>query len=262
MHAPALLGPQDPPPVETCNPEGKATALFICDHASAAIPTALGSLGLDAAQRRLHIAWDIGAADVTRRLARLLDAPAVLSGFSRLVVDCNRQLEDPSAMAQESDEIPVPGNRGLTPAQRRERAEACFWPYQRAIEARIADARRRCEIPLLISIHSFTPVMQGFERPWHLGILSNRDRRAAERLLALLRRDRSLVVGDNEPYDGRVGRGYGVAEHGEANRLPHVLIEIRQDLIDTHHGAEAIAGRLAPVLAALIGDRDLHRLAS
>jgi predicted N-formylglutamate amidohydrolase len=258
----ALLGPDDPPPVEIINAEGRADALLICDHASAAIPASLGDLGLDQGQRRLHIAWDIGVGEVTRRLSRGLDAPGVLSGYSRLVIDCNRQLEDPSSIAQESDDIAVPGNRGLDKQARRLRAEACFWPYQKAIAKRIAASRRHGRVPIVISLHSFTPVMQGFERPWQIGILSNRDRRVAERLLDLLRRDSVLAVGDNQPYDGRVGRGYGIAEHGERNGLPHALIEIRQDQIDTRHGAEAMAGRLAPVLAEIIDDAGLHRLAS
>ena len=164
----ALLGPDDPPPVEIINSEGKADALLICDHASAAIPVSLGDLGLDQGQRRLHIAWDIGVAEVTRRLCRRLDAPGVLSGYSRLVVDCNRQLEDPSSIAQESDDIAVPGNRGLDKEARRLRAEACFWPYQRAIAERIAAMSRQGRLPMLFSLHSFTPVMQGFERRQHL----------------------------------------------------------------------------------------------
>jgi predicted N-formylglutamate amidohydrolase len=114
---------------------------------------------------------------------------------------------------------------------------------------------------MLFSLHSFTPVMQGVERPWQIGILSNRDRRVADRLLALLRCDPALVVGDNQPYDGRVGRGYGIAEHGERNGLPHALIEIRQDQIDTRRGAEAMAGRLAPILAEIIGDAHLREAA-
>jgi predicted N-formylglutamate amidohydrolase len=257
-----LLGPDDPPPVEIINSEGGADALLICDHASAAIPAALGNLGLDRGQLRLHIAWDIGVAEVVRRLCPRLDAPGVLSGFSRLVVDCNRQLDDPSSIAQESDDIAVPGNRGLDKEARRLRAEACFWPYQQAIAERIAAALRRGRIPVLLSLHSFTPVMQGFERPWQIGVLSNHDRRVADRLLDLLKRDPVLVVGDNQPYDGRTGRGYGIVEHGERHRLPHALIEIRQDLIDTRRGAEAMAGRLAPILAEIIGDAGLREAAS
>jgi predicted N-formylglutamate amidohydrolase len=243
--AATLLGPSDPPPFELHNEGGGRRCLLICDHASAAIPAALGDLGLDAGQRRRHIAWDIGIAEVTRRLARRLDAPAVLSGYSRLVIDCNRQLDDPTSIAQESDDVPVPGNRGLDAAARAARAAACFWPYHQAITAQIARMREVGRPPALISLHSFTPVMQGYERPWHIGVLWNRDGRLAKPILEWLGRDPAICVGDNKPYDGRAGRGYGVSMHGEQEGLPHVLLELRQDLIDTHHGAEAWAERLA-----------------
>jgi predicted N-formylglutamate amidohydrolase len=255
----SLLAPGDPPPLEIRNAAGRAEALLICDHAAAAIPARLGNLGLGPGQIGLHITWDIGIAEVTRRLAERLDAPAILSGYSRLVIDCNRQLDDPTSIAQESDGVNVPGNRGLDPAARRQRAESCFWPYHQAIADAIQRAKAAGRRPVLISMHSFTPVMQGFERPWQIGILHNRDGRVARRLLAALRRDPLLTVGDNEPYDGRHGRGYGLQAHGEEAGLPHGLIEIRQDLIDTRHGAEAWAGRLAPILAEIIADPDLRR---
>lgn len=243
--AAGLLGPGDPPPFELHNEGGGRRCLLICDHASPAIPAALGDLGLDAGQRRRHIAWDIGIAEVTRRLARLLDAPAVLSGYSRLVIDCNRQLDDPTSIAQESDDVPVPGNRGLDAGARAARAAACFWPYHQAITAQIGRMREAGRPPALISLHSFTPVMKGFERPWHIGVLWNRDGRLAKPILEALGRDPAICVGDNKPYDGRAGRGYGVTMHGEREGLPHVLLELRQDLIDTHQGAEAWADRLA-----------------
>jgi predicted N-formylglutamate amidohydrolase len=247
----SLLAAGDPPPAEIRNPRGKIPGLLLCDHAAAAIPRALGDLGLDAGQRRLHIAWDIGAADVTRRLSAKLDVAAILSGYSRLVVDCNRQLDDPTSIPQESDGVGVPANRGLTAAMRAQRAEACFWPYQQAIESWIEGRRAAGEAPVIVSMHSFTPVMNGFERPWHIGILTNRDRRVAQPLLDALRGDPALVVGDNEPYDGRHGRGYGMMVHGEETGLPFALIEMRQDLIDTHQGAAAWAERLAPILAGV-----------
>ena len=256
----SLLGPGDPPPVELCNPHGGTAALLLCDHAAAAIPAALGDLGLDAGQRRLHIAWDIGAADVARRLAARLDVAAILSGYSRLVIDCNRQLDDPTSIPQESDGIDVPGNRGLTPAMRRQRADSCFWPYQRAIEGWIEGRRAGGHLPVIVSMHSFTPVLDGFERPWHIGILANRDRRVAQPLLEALRQDAALSVGDNEPYDGRHGRGYAMMVHGEETGLPFALIEMRQDLIDTHHGAQAWADWLAPILGEIFANRDLRKV--
>jgi predicted N-formylglutamate amidohydrolase len=253
-----LLGSGDPSPYEICNETGRAEALLICDHASAAIPAALGDLGLDAGERRRHIAWDIGIAEVTRRLAGRLDAAAVLSGYSRLVIDCNRQLDDPTSIPQESDGVVVPGNRGLSQEQRAERARCCFWPYQRAIAACLEARRAAGQCPIVISMHSFTPVMDGFERPWHIGILANRDRRIAGPLLEGLRRQSAIVVGDNEPYDGRHGRGYGMMVHGEGTGLPFALIELRQDLIDTHHGAETWANRLAPILGGIFADTTLR----
>ena len=258
MSRSSLLGTGDPPPFELCNESGRAPCLLICDHASAAIPAALCDLGLDAGQRRRHIAWDIGAADVTRRLAQRLDAPAVLSGYSRLVIDCNRQLGDPTSIAQESDDVPVPGNRRLGAESRAQRAEACFWPYHRAITDCIRRRRIAGLRPSLVSVHSFTPVMRGFERPWHIGVLWSRDGRLAKPLLEALARDPAISVGDNEPYDGRGGRGYGMLVHGEQEGLPHVLLELRQDLIDTHHGAEAWANRLAPILGEILASADLE----
>jgi len=258
----SLLSSGDPSPFEICNEAGQAEALLICDHASAAIPAALGDLGLDAGQRRRHIAWDIGVADVTKRLARRLDVIAILSGYSRLVIDCNRRLDDPTSIPQESDGVVVPGNRGLSQEQRARRAESCFWPYHSAIAACLERKRAAGHCPIVISMHSFTPVMEGFERPWHIGILANRDRRIAGPLLAALRRDPTITVGDNEPYDGRHGRGYGMMVHGEETGSPFALIELRQDVIDTHHGAEAWADRLAPILGGIFTDPALRKPAA
>jgi predicted N-formylglutamate amidohydrolase len=258
--AAALIGPDDPPPFEIVNHAGACRALLICDHAGRAIPKALGSLELDEAALWRHIAWDIGIADVTRSLSRLLDAPAVLSGYSRLVIDCNRRLGDPTSIAQESDGVRVPGNCGLTAADRAARAAACFHPYHQAIDRLIEGRMRAGLVPAIISMHSFTPVMNGFERPWHVGILWNRDPRLPVPLMERLAREPGICVGDNEPYTGRDEHGYSIYVHGQDLGLPHVLIELRQDLIDTHHGAEAWAERLAAVFAELLADEGLYRI--
>ena len=258
--AAALLGPDDPPAFEIVNHAGAGRAVLICDHAGRAIPAGLGSLGLDQAALWRHIAWDIGIADVTRALARHLDAPAVLAGYSRLVIDCNRRLDDPTSIAQESDGVRVPGNCGLTAADRAARADACFHPYHQAVE-RLIDGRLKAGlVPAVISMHSFTPVMNGFERPWHVGILWNRDPRLPVPLLERLAREPGICVGDNEPYTGRDEHGYSIYVHGQDLGLPHVLIELRQDLIDTHHGAEEWAGRLGAVFAELLADDGLYHV--
>jgi predicted N-formylglutamate amidohydrolase len=255
-----LLRAGDPPPFMIVNPSGRGRAILIADHAGRAIPRALGTLGLGPAELARHIGWDIGIADVTRQLAMRLDAPAVLAGYSRLVVDCNRRLRDPTSMAQESDGVAVPGNRGLTQTERDGRIAALFTPYHDAIKG-VIDARRRAgRVPALISMHSFTPVMNSRERPWHVGVLWNRDPRVARPLIARLRADPDLCIGDNEPYTGRNEHGYSIYVHAEDVGLPHVLLEVRQDLIDTHHGAETWAERLGAALADVLADEGLYRV--
>ncbi len=255
-----LLDPGDPAPVEFVNRDGAGRAVLICDHAGRAIPRALGGLGLDEAALWRHIAWDIGIADVTRRLSAALDAPAILGGYSRLVIDCNRRLDDPSSIAQESDGVRVPGNCGLTSADRAARAAACYQPYHQAIDRLIEGRLKAGLVPALISMHSFTPIMNGFERPWHIGVLWNRDPRLPAPLMERLAREPGICVGDNEPYTGRDYHGYSVHNHGDDRGLPHVLIELRQDLIDTHHGAAEWAERLARVFTELLADAALYRV--
>jgi predicted N-formylglutamate amidohydrolase len=242
----SLLAPDEKPAFELFNGEGRARVLFVCDHASAAVPRALGDLGLSPADFQRHIAIDIGAADVARRLAGALDAPLVLSGYSRLVIDCNRRLDHPTSIPEESDGTPVPANRSLSPADRGARAAACFEPYHAAIAGRLAAASA------LVSIHSFTPVFKGFVRPWQIGVLWNRDGRLAAPLMAQLGAIDGVTIGDNQPYSARDGHGYTMERHAERAGLPHVLIEIRQDLIDTQHGAAAWAERLRQALAPVL----------
>ena len=254
-----LLGDDDPPPFEVVNPSGRARAVLLCDHASRAVPAALDNLGLDHAVLRRHIGWDIGAADVTRRLAGLLDAPALLAGYSRLVIDCNRPPDTPGSIPVVSDGVAVPGNQGLDGGAARARHDACFRPYHQAIEAVIAQAGvngadEMTMGPAIISIHSFTPAMDGVERPWHVGVLWHGDHRMSAPLLAALRRDPTLPVGDNQPYSGRAPLPYTIPTHGEAPGRPHVAVEIRQDLIETPPGAAAWAERLAAALQTVLAD--------
>lgn len=256
----ALIGPDDPPPVEIVNAEGRAPAVVICDHAARAIPRALGGLGVCDGELCRHIGWDIGAAAVSRALARRLDAPAVLAGYSRLVIDLNRQPGDPSSIPLVSDGTAVPGNADLSDAAVEERQEAIFWPYHHTITESLGRQWRHGGLaPALIAVHSFTPVMAGRARPWHVGVLWNHDPRMAVPALRELRRVGGLVVGDNEPYSGR-DIGYTVARHAEAAGLPHVAFEIRQDLIADDAGAARWAAILGAVLAGMIGDPALHRV--
>ena len=257
----ALLGPDDPPPFEILQPQGRAPLLIICDHASRAIPRVLGRLGLDETVLMRHIGWDIGAAEVTRRLAALLDAPAVLCVYSRLVVDCNRGLGDPTSIPEESDGVHVPGNVGLTPAARVARVDSIFRPYHTAIDARLAAFAGRGIVPVVFSVHSFTPVMNGFARPWHVGVLWDKDPRVPVPLIAeLAAADPRRIVGDNEPYSAREPAGYSIRTHAEPAGLPHAAVEIRQDLIDTPVGAAQWADALAAALAPILARPDLNRV--
>lgn len=256
---PPLLGPGDPPPVAEINPDGRARVVLCCDHASRAVPIALGDLGVSEAAMERHVAYDVGAAEVTLRLSAALDAPAVFSGFSRLVMDLNRRLGDPTSIPPVSDGVEVPANVDLSAEEMRRRADALFWPYHDALAARIAKFRDAGIAPALISIHSFTPTMRGFERPWHVGVLWNRDPRIPVPLMEKLARDPEIVVGDNEPYSGRDQHGYTVDTHAADQGLPHVLIEIRQDLIATERGQAEWAARLAEPLADILADDDIFR---
>jgi predicted N-formylglutamate amidohydrolase len=247
---PPLLARDEPAPFEIVNADGAAPVVLVCDHASNYVPRALHSLGLAPAPLREHIAWDIGAADVARRLARRFDAPLALTGYSRLVIDCNRQLNDPSSIPAESDGIPVPGNRGLSQGERLQRAETLFKPYHEAVARLIAHKTQHASPPAVVSIHSFTPVFQRTRRPWHVGVLWNQDRRIAIPLLEALGRNEDLTVGDNEPYSARDGVGYTIAVHAEHAGLAHVALEIRQDLIAISAGAEQWAEIVGGALEA------------
>jgi predicted N-formylglutamate amidohydrolase len=253
---PTLLAPDEPAPVEILNQDGTAPVLLICDHATNFIPRAFRSLGLDQAQLARHITWDIGVAEVTRDLARRLDAPAVLSHFSRLLVDPNRRLDDPTLIPQIGDGVVVPGNRDLSPEAREARIGTFYAPYHAAVAGMLDAMAARGPGPAVVSMHSFTPVMKGVERPWQIGVLWNDDDRLPLPVIARLRAQ-GLAVGDNQPYTGRGGHGCTLHVHAEPRGLANVLIEMRQDLIDTHHGAAQWSALLARVLAEVLGDRQI-----
>lgn len=247
-----LLRPGDPPPFSVFNEQGKAPLLLLCDHASKAVPQALGDLGIPASELARHIGWDIGGLDAAIELAKALDAPLVSSGYSRLVIDCNRWPGGEGSTPEVSDKTVVPANKGLTKEQVDARAEACFWPYHREVD-RLLDAmseggRQVC----MLVMHSFTPSMNDFDRPWHVGVLWNDDPRLPEPLLAELRRDESLVVGDNEPYSARDPYEYTLTAHAQPRALPHCSLEVRQDLIGTTEEAQAWGRRLALAISSAV----------
>jgi predicted N-formylglutamate amidohydrolase len=243
----SLLAADEPPAYEVVNADGAGSAVLVCDHASNRIPRRLGALGLSSVELADHIAWDPGAADVAWRLSHRLDAPLVLSGYSRLVIDCNRPLDSRESITERSAGLSVPGNRALTAGDRATRINGLFRPYHEAI-ARLLD-RRAGRPTLLLSIHSFTPELAGRRRPWDIAVSYGRDRRLAALMLKALEADGKLVVGDNEPYPVDDAIDYTVPVHGEGRGLPHALVEIRQDGIATPAQAAAWAARLAATYA-------------
>jgi len=260
VSAPALLAPDEPPPFEQINADGTAPVLLVCDHASNRVPRVLGDLGLPPERLGEHIGWDIGAAIVTRLLAPMLAAPALLCGYSRLVVDCNRDTDDPSSIPESSDGVEIPANLNLTPEQRAARLGAIFHPYHGAIRDRLDRFFAAGRVPAVVSIHSFTPVMGGFVRPWHVGILWDRDGRIPMPLLGSLGAEAKLNVGDNQPYSARDPVGFTIFDHAERRGLPHVAIEIRQDLIGEDAGAEEWAIRLANALQPILANPAIYHV--
>jgi len=216
---------------KTLRPSGSSPFVLFCDHASNFVPAELHDLGLPPSELARHIAWDIGAAGVTEVLSEIIDAPAVLCGTSRLVIDCNRHLDAPTLIPEVSDGTVIPGNLHLDDAARANRIERWFRPYHDAVEA-IFLARETRGVPsIAISIHSMTPALAGVPRPWKISLSSHLDRTLADPLLASLRRPGDIVVGDNQPYNLDPKMDYSTPFHALRRGLPHVQVEFRQDEI-------------------------------
>lgn len=249
-----LLGIGDRDAFQVAHPEGASPYLLVCDHAGRRLPTSLGWLGVPLSELERHIAWDIGIAGVSKQLADRIDAFLILQNYSRLVIDCNRSPASPDSIVTISETTRVPGNEGLSPAAAEARGREIFHPYHDRIRAEL-DARQCSKRPsALVALHSFTPSFKGVKRPWHVGVLYNRDARLADVLLARLRAEAGLVVGDNEPYRVTDTSDYTVMVHGELRGIPYVEIEIRQDLIADERGQALWAERLARVLPQALPD--------
>ena len=251
-----LLEADEPPAFRVERPDGKSPYFLTCDHAGRRVPRKLGSLGVSAEDMGRHIAWDIGAAAVAVKLSAALDAFAILQTYSRLVIDCNRRPGLPDSIVRISESTRIPGNEAVSVAEAAAREREIFRPYHDRICAEL-DTRRAQQRPtLLISVHSFTPRFHGNQRPWHAGVLYNRDARLAIELLRRLQEEPGLVIGDNEPYSVGDTTDYTLPEHGERRGLLHVGIELRQDLVGAEAGQNEWAERLARVLVSISGSGD------
>ncbi|MDA0367141.1 MAG: N-formylglutamate amidohydrolase [Proteobacteria bacterium] len=233
------------------NPSGESRLVLTCDHAGNHIPEQFGALGLSADRLVEHVAWDIGAADLTCQLAERLDAQAILATHSRLFIDPNRMLGSADSILRVSDGVEVPGNQNVTPDEAGLRAELAFWPYHHEIEKALHLTEHRKSVVAYVAVHSFTPTMAGARRPWDIGVLYGRDRRMADPLLAALGTQADICVGDNQPYSAAHPPGYGLEAYGTSAGRPHVMVEIRQDLLLTDAGIDRWATILADALAPL-----------
>lgn len=244
-----LLACEDPPPFTVDGENGASPFVIVADHAGRRMPRRLGELGLAAAEFERHIAWDIGAGALACMLGAALDAIVIRQSYSRLVIDCNRSPQSTTSILAVSEMTAIPGNVGVSDAQRRARHAEIFAPYHARITQELDRRCATARATVLISVHSFTPVFKGVPRPWDVGVLYHRDARLAHILLELLQREAGVTVGDNEPYSVSDESDYTIPVHGERRGLPHVAIEIRQDHITDVAGQQ----RMAALLTRLLG---------
>jgi predicted N-formylglutamate amidohydrolase len=243
-----LLATDEPPPFTVDNEYGASPLLIVADHAGKHFPRRLGQLGLSKAECERHIAWDIGAGAVCCLIGQALDAVVVRQNYSRLVIDSNRTPGSETSILDLSEVTRVPGNVDLSDRHKLARIREIFQPYHDRIATELDRRQAAARPTALIAVHSFTPVFDAVARPWHVGVLYNRDRRFARILIELLHREEGLVVGDNEPYSITDASDYTIPVHGEQRNLHHVALEIRQDLIANEAGQRRFAALLARLL--------------
>ncbi len=229
-----LLTKNDPPPYRIENPDGKAHAIILCDHAGKAVPSGLGSLGLPQEEFEKHPSYDIGAETVARRFAELLDAPAIYSTYSRLVVDVGRM--PVRAFPTTAEGVPVTANIEMSDEERQQRIDEIYMPYDNAVNDLVDSYLARGINPVLIAVHSYTPMFFGEQRPWHVAAFWRQDDRLARHAINHFE-SQGYCVGDNAPYDMRILYGTTVIRHGDSRRLPNVFMELRNDMIDTEEKA-------------------------
>ncbi len=250
----SLLGEDDPAPFTVERSAGSSACVITCDHAGRTIPRRLGCLGLGEQELTTHVAWDLGVAELGRQLSARLDAFLILQTYSRLVIDANRPPGAADSIPTLSERTRIDANAGLSPAQRQQRLNEVFHPYHQRI-GRELDRRRAGDHPsVLVALHSFTPVYMDEVRPWHVGVLYGRDQRLAQRVRQEFVREDGLIVGDNQPYAVCDHTDYTILVHGEQRRLPHVELEIRQDLLSTSGDVQIWAERIGRILAATLPD--------
>lgn len=233
-----------PPVVDVRNEGGTSPYVLVCEHAANHLPPAYGTLGLPPADLSRHIGWDIGAAQVARSLSSLIDAPLVLAGYSRLLVDLNRPPASPTSIPEISEATVIPGNQKLTNDARQQRIDRYFTPFHTRLARLMADRQAKAQPTALIAVHSFTPLFMGIARPWQAGILYRQSKDFGVALVEALGRA-GAAIAHNQPYQIDDDSDYTVPIHGEARGFEAVLVEISQGLLADRQGTDAWAARLA-----------------
>ena len=254
----SLLGDDDPPSFEVINRDGKTPLLLVCDHASQEVPKVLDKLGMSDDALERHIAYDIGAAEVSRRLSAILDAPCVLAGYSRLLIDLNRPPGHPQSIMEASDNTEIPGNFTLSDDAKRQRIRELFEPYHDAVNRALARIWENGAAPALFSVHSFSPGFGDQPRPWDIGVLWNHDPRIAVPLMEILE-SQGLNVGNNEPYSGH-DLAYTIDMHAGAAGLPSCVVEINQNQVRNESGIKCWSNYLGEAIAEILKQPGLHRV--
>jgi len=257
-----LLTEHDPLPYELSNSEGSSNCLVICDHASNAVPKNLNQLGLTDETLRKHIGIDIGTEEIGRYLSQKLNATMIKANYSRLVIDLNRGPEHEGSILAVSDHIAIPRNQNLSPADRQHRVDEIYRPYHKKIEALLKAIRDRGQNPFIISVHSFTPIMDGFNRPWHIGLLWGGDATVPQTVIQNLRaHNPDFVIGDNEPYSIQEDKRYNntIEVHAEGNNIPSIIPEFRQDMVSTPKDALKMAQIFLASLEPVINDPKIYK---
>jgi predicted N-formylglutamate amidohydrolase len=249
----------DFPPYDIIDGNYEKGMILLADHAMNRVPLQYANLGLPQTAFERHIGFDIGVEQLTRQLSATLGIPAVMSCFSRLLIDPNRGEDDPTLIMKISDGAIIPANHPLGEEERDARLNLYHRPYHQAVAAAISKVERASgRAPLVLSLHSFTPIWKNFIRPWHAAVLWDTDHRAVHPLIEMLQKDPDLVVGDNEPYDGSL-KGDTLYRHCMITGIPHALLEVRQDLISDAAGINAWANRLAPIFSEMNEKAELHQ---
>lgn len=234
------------------NAGGKSDVILICEHAGRQLPGFIGSLGVDDEVMSSHIAWDLGAAELSRILSEIVDAPLIMQRYSRLVYDCNRSFEAVDAIVERSDDVFIPENSGLSASQRQKRHDMVYQPFFQAVTDIIENLMASGRPPVIVTIHSFTPVYKGVRRTVELGILHDSDTRLADSLLSLTQEVDGYRAARNEPYSAEDGVTHTLITHGIKNKLPNVMLEIRNDLLSDTSAQETWAKRLASLISSAL----------